>query len=71
MSIKESSKKIKDRSKFAVHKAEWAKEFKHLERVERNMQADLAEECEYLDTFFAKELEEYQVFGREQYKTFS
>ena len=44
-SIKESSKKIKDRSKMAVHKAEWAKEFKHLEQVERNLQADLSEEC--------------------------
>ncbi len=70
-SIKKSSKIIKDRSKYAVHKTEWTKEYKHLSRVDRNMEKDIAETCEWLDTFFVHELEEYQIFGRDQYKTFS
>ena len=70
-SIKKASKDIKDRNKLTVHKVQWAREYKYLCKVERNMEKEVGDMLEEIDLRFSKELEEYQVFGRDQEKSYS
>lgn len=53
-----------------MHKIEWAKEYKYLGKLERNMEKETYDMLEGLDVRFLKEFEEYQVFGKDQEKSY-
>lgn len=62
---------MKEKNKLVSHRNIWVKEFKYLARLERDADFDNSEYFGDFDRLFEYQIEDKQIFGRENYKSYS